>query len=267
MSARACPDWPALMEIAPDLQFRHVTLGEARLPVDAFVQLAGSAPTRSSLCCDLDAHVFNHEHTDDRVVEALRGTHWIDVREISGAGLASSPARLGSVRGAWRASSSRSAGHDPKQRLAWRCPERAGALAEAMLADVVGAAEAVGPVLVVAPPGTPCPPGATLVDDPRRGQGAAVRAGLAAAARRGAAGAVPRRERRPAVRRRARPARARRSRARTTALALVAAADGTTNALAFADASLFEPVYGPGSAERFAALGPSTAAGRAESHR
>ena len=41
VSARACPDWPALMEIAPDLQFRHVTLGEARLPVDAFVQLAG----------------------------------------------------------------------------------------------------------------------------------------------------------------------------------------------------------------------------------
>jgi 2-phospho-L-lactate guanylyltransferase (CobY/MobA/RfbA family) len=41
-------------------------------------------------------------------------------------------------------------------------------------------------------------------------------------------------------------------------VALVAAADGTTNALAFADASLFEPVYGPGSAERFAALGPST---------
>ena len=40
-------------------------------------------------------------------------------------------------------------------------------------------------------------------------------------------------------------------------LALAVAADGTTNALAFADASLFEPVYGPGSAERFTALGPS----------
>lgn len=35
--------------------------------------------------------------------------------------------------------------------------------------------------------------------------------------------------------------------------ALVAAADGTTNALALADASDFAPLYGPGSAARFAA--------------
>ena len=71
-------------------------------------------------------------------------------------------------------------GSDPKQRLAMGAPARR-ALAEAMLADVVVAAAAVGPVLVVAPPGTSLPPGATLVDDPHRGQGAAVRAGLAAA--------------------------------------------------------------------------------------
>jgi 2-phospho-L-lactate guanylyltransferase len=37
--------------------------------------------------------------------------------------------------------------------------------------------------------------------------------------------------------------------------ALVAAADGTTNALALADAGDFRPLYGPGSAARFAALG------------
>ena len=40
-------------------------------------------------------------------------------------------------------------------------------------------------------------------------------------------------------------------------LALVAAQDGTTNALAFDDERLFEPLYGPGSATRFEALGPS----------
>lgn len=147
-------------------------------------------------------------------------------------------------------------GSDPKQRLAVDDPGRR-ALAEAMLQDVVAAATAVGEVLVVAPSGTSLPPDATLVADPRRGQGAAVEAGLAAATAAGLpapylvvnadlpcagprdlfalAGAVS-----------------------GDGLALVAAADGTTNALAFAAASLFEPVYGPGSAERFAALGPST---------
>ena len=37
-------------------------------------------------------------------------------------------------------------------------------------------------------------------------------------------------------------------------IAVAPAADGTTNALALADAALFEPLYGPGSAERFLAL-------------
>ena len=83
MSSRACPDWPALMEIAPELTFRHHTFAEAKLPVDAFVQLEGIGPNDLVLCCDLDAHVFNPDHTDPRVAEALRGTHWIDVREIA----------------------------------------------------------------------------------------------------------------------------------------------------------------------------------------
>jgi hypothetical protein len=82
VSARACPDWPALMEVAPDLTFRHYTMGEGQLPVDAFVQLEGIAADEIVLCCDLDSHVFNAEHTDPRVVEALVGTHWIDVREF-----------------------------------------------------------------------------------------------------------------------------------------------------------------------------------------
>ena len=147
-------------------------------------------------------------------------------------------------------------GSDPKQRLAVDDPARR-ALAAAMLADVVAAAAAVGDVLVVAPQGTTVPPGATLVADPHRGQGAAVEAGLAAATAAGLsapylvvnadlpcagprdllalAGAVS-----------------------GDGLALVAATDGTTNALALSEPSLFEPVYGPGSAERFAELGPST---------
>lgn len=146
-------------------------------------------------------------------------------------------------------------GSDPKQRLAVDDPARR-ALADAMLADVVAAASAVGEVLVVAPAGTVVPANATLVPDPRRGLGAAVRAGLAAAT---AAG-------RPAPYlvvnadlpcASSRDLLALAGAVSGDGLALVPAADGTTNALAFADPSLFEPVYGPGSAERFAALGPS----------
>jgi 2-phospho-L-lactate guanylyltransferase len=147
-------------------------------------------------------------------------------------------------------------GSDPKQRLAVDDPARR-ALADAMLADVVAASSVVGDVLVVGPAGTGVPANVTLVPDPRRGQGAAVEAGLAAATAAGlpapylvvnadlpCAGSRDRLALAGAV--------------SGDGLALVAAADGTTNALAFADPTLFEPVYGPGSAERFAALGPST---------
>ena len=80
------------MEIAPDLQFRHYTLGEAHLPVDAFVQLEGIPADTIVICCDLDAHVFNPAHTDPRVALALKGTHWIDVRELPGGEAAPSAA-------------------------------------------------------------------------------------------------------------------------------------------------------------------------------
>ena len=35
------------------------------------------------VCCDLDAHVYNPEHTAPQIVAALQGTHWIDVRELA----------------------------------------------------------------------------------------------------------------------------------------------------------------------------------------
>lgn len=82
-TTRACPDWPALMEVAPDLHFRHFTLAEAQLPVDAFVQLEGVDAGTAEICCDLEAHVFNPAHTDPRIVAALEGTHWIDVSEVA----------------------------------------------------------------------------------------------------------------------------------------------------------------------------------------
>ena len=87
MSSRTCPDWPELMEVAPDLQFKHYTVAEARLPAEVLVaDLAAARSTRSSICCDLEHHVFNAEHTDPDVAEALRGSHWFDLREWATSG-------------------------------------------------------------------------------------------------------------------------------------------------------------------------------------
>jgi 2-phospho-L-lactate guanylyltransferase (CobY/MobA/RfbA family) len=124
-------------------------------------------------------------------------------------------------------------GEDAKQRL----PEQLRAeLARAMLADVMAAAEEVGRTIVAE----------------GRGQGAAVEAALAdvhetpvlvvnadlpAVTPRdllALLGSIP-----------------------PDGIAVAAASDGTTNALGLAAPGLFEPLYGPGSAERFLALAPS----------
>lgn len=129
---------------------------------------------------------------------------------------------------------------DAKRRLP--SPLRA-ALAVAMLGDVVAAALPLGAVLVVTDDETVVPAGASVVPDPGSGLGAAVAAGL---------------ER---VEGHALVVNADLPRATTSALqrladaglALVEAPDGTTNALSLPDPSVFEPLYGPGSAARFRA--------------
>jgi 2-phospho-L-lactate guanylyltransferase (CobY/MobA/RfbA family) len=124
-----------------------------------------------------------------------------------------------------------------------------------MLADVLAACEAVGTTYLVTSAVQPAGH-AVLVADQDRGQGAAVAAGLDRAVLAGApapflvvnadlpcvtprdllalAGAIP-----------------------DGGLALAAALDGTTNALAFSSSELYSPLYGPGSAARFAVLAPS----------
>lgn len=81
MSSRSCPDWPELMELAPELQFKHYTVAEARLPAEALVTLGDVSLADVAICCDLGSHVFYAAHTDPRVAGALRGSHWFEVHE------------------------------------------------------------------------------------------------------------------------------------------------------------------------------------------
>jgi 2-phospho-L-lactate guanylyltransferase len=148
-----------------------------------------------------------------------------------------------------------------KQRLAPLSDAARAAVAVAMLGDVLAACAEVGPTLVVAPAevwdaaAETLPAGLVeLVPDPGRGQGAAVEAGLAR---------VPRgpvlvvNADLPCAT--ARDLYALLGELPAHGAALAEAADGTTNALALTSASLFEPVYGPGSAARFRALGATPA--------
>jgi len=94
MSYKTCPDWPKLMELAPELQFKHLTVAEAQLPVDVLTAVSHVSLGDVEICCDHDHHVFNAEHTDSEVAAALRGTHWFEVHEwvTSGPGASSSNA-------------------------------------------------------------------------------------------------------------------------------------------------------------------------------
>ena len=86
MSSRTCPDWPELMEIAPELQFKHYTVAEAQLPADALMQITHVALSDVAICCDLDHNVFYAAHTDAKLAEALKQSHWFEVRDWVTAG-------------------------------------------------------------------------------------------------------------------------------------------------------------------------------------
>jgi 2-phospho-L-lactate/phosphoenolpyruvate guanylyltransferase len=120
------------------------------------------------------------------------------------------------------------------------------AAAVAMLGDVVATAAEVGRVVVVTDDASVVPRGIDVVPDPGEGLSAAVAAGLA-----GVDGhALVVNADVPCATRSAL------ERLAAAGLALVEAADGTTNALSLPAPSLFAPLYGPGSAERFRAHAP-----------
>ena len=70
-----------LMEVAPELQFMHYTVAEAKLPSDVLAELQDVALQDVAVCADLDHNVFYAEHTDPSVAEALRASHWYDLEE------------------------------------------------------------------------------------------------------------------------------------------------------------------------------------------
>jgi hypothetical protein len=80
MSTRSCPDWPELLELAPELHFKHYSVAEARLPGEALVNLPDVPLEAIAICADLDHNVYNAAHTDPRVAAALQDTHWYELR-------------------------------------------------------------------------------------------------------------------------------------------------------------------------------------------
>ena len=124
-------------------------------------------------------------------------------------------------------------GEDAKQRLP---QELRIELAEAMLADVLAAAGEVGRTIVADGRGQGAAVEATL-SEVHETPVLVVNADLPAVTPRdllALLGSIP-----------------------PDGIVVAAAADGTTNALGLAAPGLFEPLYGPGSAERFLALAPS----------
>ncbi len=86
MTVRTCPDWPDLMELAAELQFKHYTVAEAKLPSEVLQQLTHTSLSEVAICCDLDRHVFNADHTEAEVGEALRASHWFELRDWASGG-------------------------------------------------------------------------------------------------------------------------------------------------------------------------------------
>jgi hypothetical protein len=74
------------MELAPDLQFKHYTVAETQLPVEALTRITHVSLGDVAICCDLEHHVFYAAHTEPEVTAALDGTHWFEVRDYAARG-------------------------------------------------------------------------------------------------------------------------------------------------------------------------------------
>jgi len=79
MAVRSCPDWPELLDRAPDLHFKHYTADELQLPHDIVLALGDVRLANLEVCADTSRNIFNAAHTDARVAEALRASFWTDL--------------------------------------------------------------------------------------------------------------------------------------------------------------------------------------------
>lgn len=118
-------------------------------------------------------------------------------------------------------------------------------LSAAMLENVLAAATRIGPTWVVSPEPVE---GATWIPDPSDGQSAAVEAALQEI---GPGPVLVVNSDLPSVT--SEDLRALQDAIPEQGIAIAPASDGTTNALGLSDATLFAPLYGPGSAARFRA--------------
>lgn len=69
------------LELTPELHFKHFALAETSLPGEVLVALADVPSDALVLCADMERNVFNPDHTDPRVAQALEDSHWLSRQE------------------------------------------------------------------------------------------------------------------------------------------------------------------------------------------
>jgi len=84
VATRSCPDWPELMDRAPDLNFKHYTADELQLSHDVIVHLGQVRLSEVEVCADVTRNVFNRDHTDPRLADALAASYWTDLKDWTG---------------------------------------------------------------------------------------------------------------------------------------------------------------------------------------
>lgn len=82
MAMRSCPDWPEMLDRAPDLDFKHYTADELQLPHDIVLALGDVRLASLEVCADTSRNIFNPAHTDPRVGDALRASFWSDLDDL-----------------------------------------------------------------------------------------------------------------------------------------------------------------------------------------